>query len=122
MVVKTLKVYCVLSVLILGGSLYVSTVKMAMGIMIALCVFGGNLYWISKSTSIFLEACKNEQTSQSGGFLSSIRFFVFIVSILFILLVFGWVPVLIGNSLIVCTLLGTTLFSYYLDTKDPFNE
>lgn len=122
MVVKTLKVYFVLSVLILGGSLYFSTVKMAMGIMIALCVFGGNLYWIFKSTSIFLEACKNEQTSQSGGFLSSIRFFVFIVSILFILLAFGWVPVLIGNSLIVCTLLGTTLFSYYLDTKDPFNE
>ena len=122
MVTLALKVYAVLSTLIVFSSLYWSDESTTLGLVLSLMVFGGNLYWISRSVDAFLQSCKGDQSSNVLGFLSSFRILIFLLSIFGILVAFGWVPVLIGNSLVVCTLLGSALVFEHLDRKDDFNE
>ena len=122
MVTLALKVYAVLSTLIVFSSLYWSDESITLGLVLSLLVFGGNLYWISRSVDAFLQSCKGDQSSNVLGFLSSFRILIFLLSIFGILVAFGWVPVLIGNSLVVCTLLGSALAFEHLDRKDNFNE
>ena len=122
MVKKTLQLYTGLGILILIGSWIFTDGDSTLGIAISLCVFGINLYWLSTAVYTFLESCKGEDTGNILGFLSSIRIFAFLGVILCILFAFGWVPVLIGNNLIVCSLLVTSLFLDNHDTKDQFNE
>ena len=123
MVALTLKVYAVLSTLIIISSWYWYDGSTTLGLVLSLVVLGGNLYWISRSVDAFLQSCKGDQTSQcfwipfqfSNIDLYSIHFFGILVA-------FGWVPVLIGNSLVVCTLLGSALVFEHLDRKDNINE
>ena len=122
MVALTLKVYAVLSTLIIISSWYWYDGSTTLGLVLSLFVFGGNLYWISRSVDGFLQSCKGDQSSNFLGFLSSFRILIFLLSIFGILVAFGWVPVLIGNSLVVCTLLGSALAFEHLDRKDDFNE
>ena len=122
MVTLALKVYAVLSTLIVFSSLYWSDESTTLGLVLSLMVFGGNLYWISRSVDAFLQSCRGDQSSNVLGFLSSFRILIFLLSIFGILVAFGWVPVLIGNSLVVCTLLGSALVFEHLDRKDDFNE
>ena len=122
MVALTLKVYAVLSTLIIISSWYWYDGSTTLGLVLSLSVFGGNLYWISRSVDGFLQSCKGDQSSNFLGFLSSFRILIFLLSIFGILVAFGWVPVLIGNSLVVCTLLGSALVFEHLDRKDDFNE
>ena len=122
MVALALKVYAVLSTLIIFSSLYWSDESITLGLVLSLVVFGGNLYWISRSVEAFLQSCKGDESSNVLGFLSSFRILIFLLSIFGILVAFGWVPVLIGNSLVVCTLLGSALVFEYLDKKGDFNE
>lgn len=122
MVALALKVYAVLSTLIILSSLYWSDKSITLGLVLSLVVFGGNLYWISRSVDAFLQSCKGDESSNVLGFLSSFRILIFLLSIFGILVAFGWVPVLIGNSLVVCTLLGSALALEYLDDKGDFNE
>ena len=122
MVALALKVYAVLSTLIILSSLYWSDESITLGLVLSLVVFGGNLYWISRSVDAFLQSCKGDESSNVLGFLSSFRILIFLLSIFGILVAFGWVPVLIGNSLVVCTLLGSALALEYLDNKGDFNE
>ena len=122
MVALALKVYAVLSTLIILSSLYWSDKSITLGLVLSLVVFGGNLYWISRSVDAFLQSCKGDESSNVLGFLSSFRILIFLLSIFGILVAFGWVPVLIGNSLVVCTLLGSALALEYLDNKGDFNE
>ena len=122
MVALALKAYAVLSTLIILSSLYWSDKSITLGLVLSLVVFGGNLYWISRSVDAFLQSCKGDESSNVLGFLSSFRILIFLLSIFGILVAFGWVPVLIGNSLVVCTLLGSALALEYLDNKGDFNE
>ena len=122
MVALTLKVYSFLSTVIVFLSLFWGDQETTVGIVLSLFIFGGNLYWISRSVDAFLTSCKGEKTSSILGFLSSFRILIFLLSIFGILVAFGWVPVLIGNSLVVCTLLGSALAFEHLDRKDKFNE
>lgn len=122
MVALALKAYAVLSTLIILSSLYWSDKSITLGLVLSLVVFGGNLYWISRSVDAFLQSCKGDESSNVLGFLSSFRILIFLLSIFGILVAFGWVPVLIGNSLVVCTLLGSALALEYLDDKGDFNE
>ena len=122
MVALALKVYAVLSTLIVFSSLYWSDESNTLGLVLFLVVFGGNLYWTSMSVDAFLQSCKGDESSNVLGFLSSFRILIFLLSIFGILVAFGWVPVLIGNSLVVCTLLGSALAFEYLDKKGDFNE
>ena len=122
MVALALKVYAVLSTLIVFSSLYWSDESNTLGLVLSLVVFGGNLYWTSMSVDAFLQSCKGDESSNVLGFLSSFRILIFLLSIFGILVAFGWVPVLIGNSLVVCTLLGSALAFEYLDKKGDFNE
>jgi len=119
---KTLKLYTCLGIFILIGSWFFREEVSMVGMTLSLCVFGINLYWISTAVYTFLESCKGEEPGNILGFLSSIRIFAFLGVILCILFAFGWVPVLIGNNLIVCSLLVTSLFFDNHDTKDQFNE
>ncbi len=118
MIARVLKVYSILGCLIVLGSLWWVDLNMTFQIGITICVFGINLYWLSASVSTFVKACGAEESSGSSPFLSSIRLFAFLVAIILILFAFGGVPVLIGNSLTVCTLIGTVLFSHFIDRKD----
>lgn len=118
MIARVLKVYSLLGCLIIFGSLWLVDVKMTFQIGITICVFGINLYWLSASVSTFVKSCASEESTGSSPFLSSIRLFVFLVAIILILFAFGGVPVLIGNSLTVCTLIGTVLFSHFIDKQD----
>ena len=122
MVALTLKVYTTLSTAIVFLSWVTSDDNTTVGLAISLFIFGGNLYWITKSVDSFLESCKGGQTGSVFGFISSFRILFFLLAIFGILLAFGWVPVLIGNSLVVCTLLGSALTFEHLDRKDNIDE
>ena len=58
MVALTLKVYAVLSTLIIISSWYWYDGSTTLGLVLSLVVFGGNLYWISRSVDAFLQSCK----------------------------------------------------------------
>ena len=122
MVAFTLKVYTVLSILIVFSSLYWPDDSLTVGLSLTLIIFGGNLYWLSKSVEALLKSYKGEETSTLFRFFSSFRILIFLLSIFCILVAFGWVPVLVGNSLVVSTLLGSALVFEHLDRKDNFNE
>ncbi len=122
MVSITLKVYAVLSALIICSSWYWYDASTTLGLVSSLFVFGANIYWISRSVDAFLQSCKVDGSSNAVGFLFSFRILIFLLSILVILVAFGWVPVLVGNSLVVCTLLGSALAFEHLDRKDNLNE
>ena len=122
MVSITLKVYAVLSALIICSSWYWYDASTTLGLVSSLFVFGANIYWMSRSVDAFLQSCKVGGSSNAVGFLFSFRILIFLLSILVILVAFGWVPVLVGNSLVVCTLLGSALAFEHLDRKDNLNE
>lgn len=122
MVAFTMKVYAVLSVLTVLASLYWSDDDLTVGLVWSLIVFGVNLYWMSKAVDALLKPYRGEETSPVFLFFSNFRILIFLLSIFAILVAFGWVPVLVGNSLVVSTLLGSALVYEHLDRKDSFNE
>ena len=122
MIAFTVKVYAVLSVLIVLGSLYWADDHLTTGLSLSLIAFGVNFYWMAKAVDAQLKPFRGEETSPLFLFLSNLRILIVLLSIFAILVAFGRVPVLIGISLVVSTLLGSALVFEYLDRKDNFNE
>ena len=122
MVAFTMKVYAVSSILTVLVSVYWSDNDLTVGLVWSLIVFGINLYWMSKAVDALLKPYRGEETSPIFLFFSNFRIIIFLLSIFAILVAFGWVPVLVGNSLVVSTLLGSALVYEHLDRKDDFNE
>ena len=84
--------------------------EIAGSILITNVIFGLNLWggiWIIQ---IVLEAIKNPESGSILQFFVGLKFFLFILSIIVIFLAFGWVPVLVSNSLIILTIILTTLY------------
>ena len=122
MIMLTTKVYAILSILTVLGSLYWSDDEFTFGLICSLIAFGINFYWMAKAVDALLKPFRGQETSPLFLFLSNFRILIFLGSIFAILVAFGWVPVLVGISLVVSTLLGSALVFEHLDRKDNFNE
>ena len=116
-----LVVYCIfsmLSLIVIGWMGHWSIIPMILTIVI----FGLNLWaWIWSVQLIFNEA-SGLKSSKIVQFFASLKFFIFIGSILLIFLAFGWVPVLVGNTIIVLSVLLTTLIFAIHQPQDVSDE
>ena len=110
--------YLLLSTCTVAAYAYMTDWWATLGLIGTLAAFGLNAHWLTAAVSTTLKQYKNEETKGSENFIASVRFFAFLVAIIVILLAFGWVPVLVGNSLSVCTFLGTALLSNNYQTRD----
>jgi len=87
-------------------------------IVISIVTFGFNLWgWIWSAQLVFNEV-SGEKTSKIVQFFATLKFFIFLGSILLIFLAFGWVPVLVGNTIIVLSVLFTTLLFGIFQQED----
>ncbi len=122
---KVIRNYIVVSLLLLMILGVLDDPDFVLGTAFSLVVFGINLRLIIFSVDSMVTAY---QTQGHAGItlVSFLRFFFFVLFILLIFLAFGWVPVLIGNSISVGTILATTLihsiFSINNNEKEQSNE
>ena len=107
---RYLQVYTPLAILscVISGVLY--GWKVSGSILITNVIFGLNLWGGIWVLEIVLEAIKNPESGSVLQFFVGLKFFIFISSIIVIFLAFGWVPVLLSNSLIILTIILTTLY------------
>ena len=87
-------------------------------LVISVLIFGFNLWGWIWSTELVFRSISGEKTSKLVQFFATLKFFLFLGSILLIFLAFGWVPVLVGNTLIVLSVLITTLLFGIYQNKD----
>ena len=117
---RYLQVYTVLACLISVGSLLLVDLDVVLPVVIALVVFGVNLWGGIWSARVVVNSAKAPDGGD-GGILQmfvGLKFFLFISSIIVIFLAFGWVPVLISNSLIILTVVFTTLYYAIFPEED----
>jgi len=122
---KVLRNYVAVSILLVMILTVVEDPNFVLGTAFSLVVFGINLRLIIFSVDSMVSAYQS-QGHAGITLVSFLRFFFFMVFILLIFLAFGWVPVLIGNSISVGTILATTLihsiFSINNNEKEQSNE
>lgn len=104
------QVYIPLAILscILVGVIEGIDLAIAMGITNS--IFGLNLWGGIWAVKIVVDVIRNPESGGILQFLVGLKFFLFILSIVVIFLAFGWIPVLLSNTLIVVTILSTTLY------------
>ena len=98
------------------------TMRDSIGLVITIFIFGINLWGAFGIAKLVVETLKGTATSGLMQFLTGLKFFFFLTSILLIFLAFGWVSVLIGNSLAVISLLTTTAYFAVSLKEDSSNE
>lgn len=122
---KVIRNYIVVSILLLMILGVLEDPDFVLGTGFSLVVFGINFRLIIFSVDSMVNAYQI-QGHAGITLISFLRFFFFMVFILLIFLAFGWVPVLIGNSISVGTILVTTLihsiFSVNNNDKEQSNE
>lgn len=107
---RYLQVYAFMAILTCLFSFGWMGSQLGVGMVIAVIVFGFNLWGGIWAAKIVVGISQNTDSSGLLQFLVGLKFFLFISSIIVIFLAFGWVPVLVGNSLIILTVIFTTLY------------
>ena len=104
------QVYIPLAILSCIVAGVVEGVDLAVEMGITNVIFGLNLWggiWVVR---VVVDVLRNPDSGGVLQFLVGLKFFLFISSIIVIFLAFGWVPVLLGNTLIVVTMILTALY------------
>lgn len=97
----------ILSCFVVGG---VNGIDLAIAMGITNIIFGLNLWGAIWAVRVVVNAIQNPESVGVLQFLVGLKFFLFISSIIAIFLAFGWVPVLLSNTLIIVTIILTTLY------------
>ena len=100
----------VLTCFVIIGFVITGDHYLAVQILVSGIIFFMNLLGWVWSGKIVLGYQNNQGNSVLMTIFSAMRFLLFVTSLIGILLAFGVVPVLIGNSIIVVSLLGTAFY------------
>ena len=105
----------IITITVILGCVITGDHNLAVQIFISGIIFYLNLFGWIWSSKIVVGLQNNRGNSVILTILSAMRVVLFFTCIIGILLAFGVVPVLIGNSIIVVSLLGTTLYHILKD-------